>query len=98
MFEEVFPLTDAAPVARSAIEALGLPGARPRTPGVYGDGLVVLLSDDFDARKWFDSWPPILPGYAPIGYTGLGDFLLWDYEERSVQYLQTQTGVLTEAG
>ena len=96
-FEETFALTMAAPNPRSAIEALGLPNARARQPGVYAQGVVVLLSDDF-AMDCFEPWPPFSNNrFAPIAYTALGDFILWDRQKNKVQYLDVQQAKLTKA-
>jgi hypothetical protein len=86
-----------APSARSAIEALGRPGTKPRKPGVYNKGLIVLLDDAFNMRS-FDSWPTAEGDrFSALAYTGLGDFLLWDHQKNVVQYLDVQQAMLTEA-
>jgi hypothetical protein len=98
MFEDTFKLTQAAPNPRSAIEALALPGARPRTPGVYANGLIVLVSDDFD-MSCFEGWPPITAErFAILGYTAQGDFLLWDYKKNIMQFFETERARLTKCG
>lgn len=86
-----------APGARSAIEALGRPGTKPRKPGVYNKGLIVLLDDRFDMRS-FDSWPTAEGNrFSALAYTALGDFLLWDHQKNVVQYMDVQGTNLTEA-
>jgi hypothetical protein len=98
VFEDTFPLNEAAPQPRSAIDALGLPGARARKPGVYANGLVVLVSADFD-MSCLESWPPMRgERFAAIGYTAFGDPLLWDRKKSIPQFFDMDQGVLTKGG
>src|SRR5207237_9832666 len=76
--------------------AVQLPPARPRQPGVYRGGLVVLLDASFDA-SCFESWPSFAGGrFSPFAYTALGDFFLWDRDLRAAQYLEVQRDELTK--
>jgi hypothetical protein len=93
-FEETFAFNPkTAPPEELA--PTGRPAARPRKPGVYADGLVVLLGRSFN-RSWLNDWPLVTDRLEPFAYTALGDVFCWDLEKKCVQYVGVQHGTLDD--
>ncbi len=94
MFEQSFALNPKTVQAEELAET-ARPAARPRRPGVYADGLVVLLGRSF-GRDWLEDWPGLTDRLQPFAYTALGDVFCWDVEKNCVQYLTVQEGTLDD--
>jgi hypothetical protein len=99
VFDRTFFLTQAAPADAgvSALQAELGPGTRAPAPGVYNQGLLVVLGAAF-GEACFASWPPVQGRARPIAYTALGDVFVWDRQMRFPQLLSVQTGQFVQAG
>ena len=98
MFEDVFKLTQPAPseAGASAAQAELGPGTRAPAPGVYNDGLLVVLGAAF-GNRCFSSWAD--PDRVwPIAYAGLGDVFVWDRQKKIPQIISVQLAQLVPAG
>ncbi|HSP17426.1 MAG TPA: T6SS immunity protein Tdi1 domain-containing protein [Thermoanaerobaculia bacterium] len=94
MFEDIFAL-DPKTARVEELAGTSLPPVRKRQPGIYSEGLIVLVGRSF-SRAWLKDWPGLTDRLEPFAYTALGDVFCWDRQKHCVQYLTVQEGSLDD--